>query len=60
MKWIIIGIIVLIGLMDYALLIACSHLEDEEQYKYEEWLRRKDDEGLNQERRCDSNNRSDV
>ena len=43
MKWIIIGIIVLIGLMDYALLIACSHLEDEEQCKYEEWLRRKDD-----------------
>lgn len=43
MKWIIIGIIVLIGLMDYALLIACSHLEDEEMYKYEEWLRRKDD-----------------
>ena len=43
MKWIIIGIIVLIGVFDYALLIACSHLEDEEQYKYEEWLRRKDD-----------------
>ena len=43
MKWIIIGIIVLIGLMDYALLIACSHLEYEENYKYEEWLRRKDD-----------------
>ena len=43
MKWIVIGIVVLIGLMDYALLIACSHLEDEENYKYEEWLRRKDD-----------------
>ena len=47
MKWIIIGIIVLIGLFDYALLIACSHLEDEEQYKYEEWLRSKDDESDN-------------
>ena len=44
MKWIVIGIIALIGLFDYALLIACSHLEDEEQYKYEEWLRKKDDE----------------
>ena len=42
-KYIVIAIIALIGLMDYALLIACSHLEDEEQYKYEEWLRRKDD-----------------
>lgn len=44
MKWIIIVAIILIALMDYALLIACSHLEDEENYKYEEWLRRKDDE----------------
>jgi len=44
MKWIIIGIIVLIGVFDYALLIACSHLEDRDQYEYEEWLRRKDDE----------------
>ena len=43
MKWIIIGIIVLIGVFDYALLIACSHLEDKDQYEYEEWLRRKDD-----------------
>jgi hypothetical protein len=44
MKYIIITIIVLIGLLDYALVVMCSHLEDEEQYKYEEWLRRKDDE----------------
>lgn len=43
-KYIVIGIIVLIGLMDYALLIACSHLEDREMYEYEEWLRRKEDE----------------
>ena len=43
MKWIIIGIIVLIGLFDYALIVACSHLEDRDQYEYEEWLRRKDD-----------------
>ena len=45
MKWIVITIIVLIGLLDFALLIACSYLEDREQYKYEEWLRREDDEG---------------
>ena len=44
LKWVFIGFIVLVALMDYALLIACSHLEDEEMYKYEEWLRRKDDE----------------
>ena len=44
MKWIIIVAIILIALMDYALLIACSHLEDREMYEYEEWLRRKDDE----------------
>jgi len=43
MKWIIIGIIVLIGLFDYALIVACSHLEDRDQYEYEEWLRRQDD-----------------
>jgi len=44
MKYIIIAIIVLIGLLDYALIVACSHLEDREMYEYEEWLRRKDDE----------------
>ena len=44
MKWIIIGIIVLIGLFDYALIVACSHLEDRDQYEYEEWLRRNDDD----------------
>jgi hypothetical protein len=44
MKWIIIVAIILIALMDYTLLIACSHLEDREMYEYEEWLRRKDDE----------------
>lgn len=43
LKWVFIGFIVLVALLDYSLLIACSHLEDEEQYKYEEWLRRKDD-----------------
>jgi len=43
MKQIVITIIVLIGLLDYALLIACSHLEGRDQYEYEEWLRRKDD-----------------
>lgn len=46
-KWIIIGILVLIALFDYALLVACSRLEDREQYEaYERWKERKgaDDE----------------
>ena len=37
-KGIVITIIVLIGLMDYALVVACSRLEDRESYEaYERW-----------------------
>ena len=37
-KGIVITIIVLIGLMDYALVVACSRLEDKESYEaYERW-----------------------
>ena len=38
-KGIIIALIVLIGLFDYALLVACSHLEDKEQYYTEKHLK---------------------
>ena len=44
MKWIVIGLIVLVGLFDYALIVACSHLEDREQYYQEEHLRGEDDD----------------
>ena len=46
-KWIFIGIMVLIALLDYALVVACSRLEDKETYEaYERWKERKgaDDE----------------
>lgn len=37
-KGILLTIIVLIGLMDYALVVACSRLEDKESYEaYERW-----------------------
>ena len=42
MKWIFIGTMVLIALMDFALFVACSHLEDREQY--EQWERKQKDE----------------
>jgi len=41
-KWIFIGIMILIALLDYALIVACSRLEDREQY--EQWKRRQKDE----------------
>jgi len=44
MKWIIIVAIILIALMDYALLIACSHLEDREMYEYEQWRKEHKDD----------------
>lgn len=43
-KYIIIGILVLIALFDYALLVACSHMEDREQYQYERWRKEHKDE----------------
>jgi len=37
-KWIVITLILLIGLLDYALVVACSRLEDKETYEaYERW-----------------------
>ena len=37
-KGILLTIIVLIGLIDYALVVACSRLEDKESYEaYERW-----------------------
>lgn len=44
MKWIIITIIVLIALMDYALLVACSHMERREEWMYEQWRKEHKDE----------------
>lgn len=43
-KWIFIGIMILIALLDYALIVACSRLEDRETYKYEQWKERQKDE----------------
>lgn len=40
MKWMIIGLIVLLGLFDYALIVACSHLEDRQAYYREKHLRK--------------------
>ena len=43
MKVIFIAIIVLIALLDYALLVACSRLEDREEYEaYERWKKRRE------------------
>ena len=37
-KGIVITILVMIGLIDYALVVACSRLEDKESYEaYERW-----------------------
>ncbi len=44
-KYIVIGILILIALLDYALLVASSNMERREEYKHEERLRSKDDEG---------------
>ena len=38
-KGLIIGLIVLIGLFDYALVVACSRWEDREQYYHEKHLK---------------------
>ena len=44
-KWIFIGILILIALLDYALLVACSRLEDREQYEaYQRWKERQRNE----------------
>lgn len=32
-KYMVIGLIIVIGLLDYALYVACSHMEDREQYQ---------------------------
>lgn len=34
MKLFFIGLLVLIGLLDFALFVMCSHMEDREQYKH--------------------------
>ena len=44
MKIAAIVLILFLGLMDFALLVACSHLEDREQYYHEKHLRGGDDE----------------
>ena len=44
MKYIIIAIIALIGLLDYALVVMCSHLEDRDQYEYEQWRKEHKDD----------------
>lgn len=38
-KWIGIGLIVLIGLFDYALVVACSRWENRAQYYHEKHLK---------------------
>ena len=46
-KWIFIGLMVLIALFDYVLLVASSHMERREEHEaYERWKERKgaDDE----------------
>ncbi len=40
-KYMVIGLIIIIGLFDYALLVACSRLEDRESYQeYDRWKER--------------------
>lgn len=34
MKLFFIGLLVLIGLLDFALAVMCSHMENQEQYKH--------------------------
>ena len=46
-KYIVIGILILIALLDYALLVASSNMERREEYKHEERLRSKDDDSYN-------------
>ena len=47
-KWIFITLIVLIALLDYALVVACSRLEDRETYEaYERWKKRRTDDDQN-------------
>ncbi len=44
-KWVVIGILVLIALLDYALIVACARLEDREQYEaYQRWKERQRNE----------------
>lgn len=44
-KGIVITILVMIGLIDYALVVACSRLEDKESYEaYERWKESRKDE----------------
>jgi len=46
-KWIGIGLIVLIGLLDYALLVACSRWEDRNGYYHEKHLKEQRHEDYN-------------
>lgn len=44
-KGIVITILVMIGLIDYALVVACSRLEDKETYEaYERWKKEQKNE----------------
>lgn len=44
-KGIVLALIVLIGLLDYALVVACSKLEDKETYEaYERWKKEQKNE----------------
>lgn len=44
-KWIFIAIMLLIGLMDFALAVACSRAENRETYEaYERWKESRKDE----------------
>lgn len=44
-KWIVIGVLILIALMDIALVIACDRWEDKETYEeYQKWKERQKDE----------------
>lgn len=43
-KWIFIGLMVLIALFDYSLLVACSRLEDRETYEAYEKRKGADDD----------------
>ena len=61
MKMFFIGIIVLIALIDYALIVACSHLEDRDAYEaYERWKEKQKGKSDGQKRSVHSRRPEDA
>lgn len=46
-KWLVIGVLLFVGIIDFALIVVCSMWEDKETYMYEQWRK---EHGRNKEK----------